>query len=270
MVVTYRTWALLGVVMVLLLVGVGAGTYWWTVRNATAVEPVEHASQVELAASASDAGDAGLPDLFTPPADIPALIREVTSETVVIECGEEDYGSGWVINTTAKPVIRNEEFAANAANLDGLVITALHVVENCRDNPRDIKVFIGGIAVRSQILNWHKKVDLAILAAATGTPGLEPTFTTASGAWVLAVGAPFYDQLTPTIGRTITTEGNDLFSDILTNTGNSGGPLVNTQGQIVGTVTAGLLDDETGMNLNVSVATISRALCLKLLDCSDS
>ena len=267
MVVTRRTWLLLGVVVALLLVGVAGGTYWWTVRNATAEAAGERVSEVELAASSTDSAQDGLPDLFTPPADIPALIRSVTSETVVVECGEEDYGSGWVINTTAEPVIRNDGFAADAEGLDGLIVTAHHVIENCQKNPRDIKVFISGTTVRSQILNWHKKVDLAILAAATGTPGLEPTYTTASGTWVLAIGAPFYDQLTPTIGRTITTEGNDLFSDILTNTGNSGGPLVNTQGQVVGTVTAGLLDEETGMNLNVSVATKSRALCLKLLKC---
>ena len=267
MVVTRRTWLLLGVVVALLLVGVTAGTYWLTAHNATAAVGDERASEVELASSSTDSAQDGLPDLFTPPADIPTLIREITSETVVIECGEEDYGSGWVIDTTDEPVIRNEEFAADAANLDGLIVTAHHVIENCQKNPRDIKVIIGGTTVRSQLLNWHKKVDLAILAAATGTPGLQPTYTAASGTWVLAVGAPFYAQLTPTIGRTITTEGNDLYSDILTNTGNSGGPLVNTQGQVVGTVTAGLLDEETGMNLNVSVATKSRALCQKLLTC---
>jgi len=52
-----------------------------------------------------------------------------------------------------------------------------------------------------------------------------------------------------------------------TNTGNSGGPLVNNEGKVIGTVTAGLLDEESGMNLNVSVATKSRALCQRLLDC---
>lgn len=267
MAVTRRTWLLLSAAVVLLLVAVAGGTYSWTVRNTTAVEAGERASEVELAPSSIDSGEDGLSDLFTPPADIPALIREVTSETVVIECGEEDYGSGWVINTSDEPVIRNEEFAADAANLDGLIVTAHHVIENCQRNPRDIQVFVGDTMVRSQLLNWHKKADLAILAAATGTPGLEPTYTAASGTWVLAIGAPFYDQLTPTIGRTITTEGNDLFSDILTNTGNSGGPLVNAQGQVVGTVTAGLLDEETGMNLNVSVATKTRVLCRKLLEC---
>jgi S1-C subfamily serine protease len=266
-VVTRRTWLLLSVVVVVLLVAVAGGTYWWAVRHAIPAAANSEPGETESLASIEQSAEPGKPDPYSAPADIPALIREVTRETVFVTCSNEGYGAGWVLDTTAEPVVRNEDFRAAAEGLNGLVVTALHVVENCRDNTDGIRVRIGDATVRSQLLNWHRKTDLAILAVGTGTPGLEPIFTAVSGAWVLAIGTPFSNQLTPTIGRTITTEGNDLYSDILTNTGNSGGPLVNSQGQVIGTVTAGLIDEDTGMNLNVSVATKTRALCQKLLEC---
>lgn len=91
--------------------------------------------------------------------------------------------------------------------------------------------------------------DLALLKTADSTPFPAATFADSSsvkvGDWVLAVGYPFGLGMTVTAGivgrrhAALTLPGGQTYSDLLQtdapiNEGSSGGPLVNSAGQVVG------------------------------------
>jgi S1-C subfamily serine protease len=86
--------------------------------------------------------------------------------------------------------------------------------------------------------------------------------------WALAIGWPFNYGLTPTMGRVIEIADDDLYIDVLVEPGNSGGPLIDSTGAVIGTVTASFLDDQD-VSTGYNIATKTRALCSKLLICRE-
>lgn len=133
----------------------------------------------------------------------------------------------------------------------GDIMTALHVV----DGATSITVtFIDGTSAQAVVAQTHPELDLAILqpasvptaakAATMGNPGAVQV-----GTEVYAVGSPFglADSMSAGIvsalSRSFTTPGGTkltgLFQiDAAVNPGNSGGPLINRDGQVVGIVDA--------------------------------
>ena len=133
----------------------------------------------------------------------------------------------------------------------GDIMTALHVV----DGATSITVtIIDGTSAQAIVAQTHPELDLAILqpasiptaarAATLGNPGAVQV-----GSEVYAVGSPFglADSMSAGIvsqlSRSFTTPGGTkltgLFQiDAAVNPGNSGGPLINRDGQVVGIVDA--------------------------------
>ena len=205
--------------------------------------------------------------LFDPPERLGVMIASTISKSVQIEC-QDGYGTGWIYDTPYTPTYRNEELELAAQGKDLLVVTAKHVIDDCKQDPSSIKVMIEFEDIPSQLLNWHNKTDLATIAVSANNPGLQGSDEVKQGMWAMAVGWPFNYNLSPTIGRVIEIEDTELYIDVLIEPGNSGGPLVDSTGAVIGTVTAGFLDDNdvsTGFN----IATKTRALCAKLLTCRE-
>ena len=205
--------------------------------------------------------------LFDPPERLGVMIASTISKSVQIEC-QDGYGTGWIYDTPYTPTYRNEELEVAAQGKDLLVVTAKHVIDDCKQDPSSIKVLIEFEEIPSQLLNWQNETDLATIAVSANNPGLQGSDEVKQGMWAMAVGWPFNYNLSPTIGRVIEIEDTELYIDVLIEPGNSGGPLVDSSGAVIGTVTAGFLDDNdvsTGFN----VATKTRALCAKLLTCRE-
>lgn len=130
---------------------------------------------------------------------------------------------------------------------DGYIITNHHVVENA------IKITIETIdkkTYKAKKIGEDPKTDLALLKIeGTGHPFLEMGDAEKAevGEWVLAIGNPLNQDLTVTSGI-ISAKGrfmNQLYqsglqyqdflqTDAAINQGNSGGPLINMQGQVIG------------------------------------
>ena len=205
--------------------------------------------------------------LFYPPERLGIVIASSIANSVQIEC-QDGYGTGWVYDTPHDPTFRNAEFEAGSAGMQALVVTAKHVIDKCRTDPSTIAVLLDSQEVGSQLLNWQKETDLATIAIDASIPGLPGSEDVKAGMWALAIGWPFNYSLTPTVGRVIEIADSDLYIDVLVEPGNSGGPLIDSTGAVIGTVTASFLDDQdvtTGYN----IATKTRALCTKLLLCSE-
>ena len=134
---------------------------------------------------------------------------------------------------------------------DGIVLTNLHVV---RDATSILLTFADGTESRARIVASDPGKDLAVLQAELVPDDLVPATLTSSatlnvGDEVVAVGNPFGLPSSVTagvvsgLGRVYSppsggeTLSNLIQFDAAVNPGNSGGPLVNRNGEVVGIVT---------------------------------
>ena len=125
---------------------------------------------------------------------------------------------------------------------DGIILTNAHVVHNATDvtvKLTDRREFV------AKVLGSDPKTDIAVLKIDAKDL---PTVTTGNiqdlrvGEWVLAIGSPFGFENTVTAG-VVSAKGRSLpddsavpfiQTDVAVNPGNSGGPLFNTRGQVIG------------------------------------
>jgi putative serine protease PepD len=168
-------------------------------------------------------------------ADLPLLIEAVQDSVVVIELdgGSEvggGDGSGFVFDT------------------EGHILTNLHVVE---DVEKIVVRFANGSAVEATVLGSDPSNDLAVIWVPVDSGDLRPvTFGDSDAARVgepvFAIGSPFGKDFTVTSGVVSAVERatrssftgrqilNVIQTDAALNPGNSGGPLFNFAGEVIG------------------------------------
>ncbi|MDN4057217.1 Do family serine endopeptidase [Massilia sp. YIM B02769] len=125
---------------------------------------------------------------------------------------------------------------------DGVILTNAHVVQGADEvtvKLADRREF------RAKVLGSDPRTDVAVLkidAKGLPTVPLGNARSLQTGEWVLAIGSPFGLESTVTAGVVSATGrslGNDsqvqfIQTDVAVNPGNSGGPLLNTRGEVVG------------------------------------
>ena len=125
---------------------------------------------------------------------------------------------------------------------DGFIATAAHVVT---DAHRIIVKLADQRVMTAELIAADSDADIAVIRVAASLPAPVPLGNSASlrtGDWVLAVGEPYgLDRsvvagIVGGRGRHFAEDGELLFiqSDLLLNPGNSGGPLLDMRGNIVG------------------------------------
>jgi len=127
-------------------------------------------------------------------------------------------------------------------NSSGVVLTNAHVVANANNV---IVKFTDKREFKARVIGMDKVSDVAVLKIdADNLPTVkigDPQFSRV-GEWVIAIGSPFGFENTVTAGiisaksRTLPDEGYVPFlqTDVAVNPGNSGGPLFNTSGEVIG------------------------------------
>ncbi|BFI74280.1 S1C family serine protease [Sulfurisphaera ohwakuensis] len=127
---------------------------------------------------------------------------------------------------------------------NGFVITSYHVIQNSRNI---VVVSKDGFSSEADVIAINPFNDLALLYTNLNLKALKFSEKVKVGEGVLAIGSPLgLDSVTlgiiSSIDRTIQSPlGNPLYvlqTDAAVNPGNSGGPLINTKGEVVGVVTA--------------------------------
>ncbi|HEX5459338.1 MAG TPA: DegQ family serine endoprotease [Steroidobacteraceae bacterium] len=125
---------------------------------------------------------------------------------------------------------------------DGYVLTNGHVVAGASQVTVRL---VDQREFRAKVVGTDERTDIAVLKiAATGLPVVrfgDPS-KLRPGEWVLAIGSPFgFDNsatagIVSAIGRSLPTENYVPFiqTDVAVNPGNSGGPLFNLHGEVVG------------------------------------
>jgi len=212
-------------------------------------------------------GSVGDADLFSAPEDLGALLETVQESTVVIEC-KRSQGSGWVIDVEGMaPGAEPEEIELDR-RFPYEVITNNHVSEDCHDTPRKVRATAQGVTYDAVLFSWDEDNDLALVAIQQEVPALTLSGEPQPGWWAAAVGAPYGLEGSVSIGNIMNTDGLDVIATTPLNSGNSGVPLINSRGEVIGTNTWTLIGDDEPQDWNVAVAHFG--LCQLLLECEGS
>lgn len=129
----------------------------------------------------------------------------------------------------------------------GIIVTNNHVIEGADEISA---IFHDGKRLKATVIGRDSKLDLAVLKVEPTTPLKATKFgnsdSTRVGEWVMAIGNPLGFGGTVTTGilsarnRDINSGPYDSYlqTDAPINRGNSGGPLFNTHGEVIGINTA--------------------------------
>jgi serine protease Do len=171
--------------------------------------------------------------------------------------GGDQGGQGGQQQAPRKFMAAGSGFAISA---DGYIVTNNHVVENA---DKVTVVFDDGKEMSAKVIGTDAKTDLAVVKVdgVTDLPFVKLAESEIRvGEWVVAVGNPFGLGGTVTAGI-VSARGRDIagsaYGDFLqidaaVNTGNSGGPDFNMQGEVVGVNTA--IFSPNGGNVGIAFA----------------
>lgn len=148
---------------------------------------------------------------------------------------------------------------------EGHIATNYHVIADADE----ITVRLhNGVVAKAKIVGVDKDTDIALLKIKTKKPLAFAKFGDSDkvrvGDWVIAIGNPFGLANTITVGvvsangRDISSEAmidNYIQTDAAINRGNSGGPMFNTAGEVIGMNTQIL--SPSGLNIGIGFATPS-------------
>ncbi|MDY6013251.1 S1C family serine protease [Clostridium sp.] len=168
----------------------------------------------------------------------------------------EGIGSGFIINE------------------DGDILTNYHVVEGAQEVTVTLST---GKEVKAKVVNYDQTQDIAMIrlegdVKVPAVAELGNSDTVKPGEEVIAIGTPLSKDFAQTVtkgvvsavGRTVTTDNgkqvNLIQTDAAINQGNSGGPLVNAQGQVIGINTLKLAGGAEGIGFAIPINEVKSKL----------
>lgn len=173
------------------------------------------------------------------------VYEQCGASVVALEC-DQTSGSGFLVST------------------DGLILTNQHVVNET------IYVavrFRDGKKCNAIVVEQDPEADVAVVWVNPSiVDGLEPLplvhpvdgTVAVTGEKVLAIGSPLHQENILTVGIVSKVEKDVLISDVNINHGNSGGPLLNLAGDVIGITTFGDVPDQSGPGIS-GIVCIERA-----------
>jgi len=158
----------------------------------------------------------------------------------------------------------------------GVIVTNNHVIEGADDIE---VIFANGSKLKAKLVGKDTKTDLAVLKVEPKVPLKAVPFGDSRkmriGDWVMAIGNPFGFGGSVSVGiisargRNINAGPYDNFiqTDAAINRGNSGGPLFNMQGEVIGINTAIISPTGGSIGIGFSVPTeLAANVVLQLKD----
>jgi S1-C subfamily serine protease len=198
---------------------------------------------------------APVPEAGSTSGDLAELVRATAPGVVLVTSGHGRLGSGFLVDDERR------------------LLTNAHVVEGAEEATL---TFSDGTEVTAEVLGRDESTDLAVLEAERVPASASPLPLGASGALevgegVLAIGNPFGLERTATTGIVSATERiirapnrfaiqNAIQTDAAINEGNSGGPLLDLGGRVVGInsqiATSGDSAGNVGIGFAVPIDTV--------------
>src|SRR5947209_1813858 len=197
------------------------------------------------------------------------VFRKVNPAVVVIRAkGQDVEGSGGLTRFT-------EIGSGVLISADGKVMTAAHVVHSMNE----INVeFLGGVTVLARVVSSEPAADLSLLQLTSVPKGVKPALladsdTVRVGDQILIVGAPYGLSHSMSAGWiSAKWPANSVYrsmplaeflqTDAVINTGNSGGPLFNMAGEVIGIVSHNIskTGGSEGLGFVVTINTAKKLL----------
>ncbi len=199
-------------------------------------------------------------DGYVPPRSIEKLVKRVQDSTVTVFCKHSDpkkntLGSAWAIN------LENDQGDKYPTTL----ITNHHVIDDCLDGKGTLTVAaLYGKESPAIIDTYDSENDLASIATSLELKPLKLSeYEPWPGYWVAAIGSADGYEGSVAFGNVLNGSKYEVLITVPLSHGNSGGPLVDNEGNVVGTNTFGQIDEQYNgaMSLN--------ALCVKIMECEN-
>jgi S1-C subfamily serine protease len=190
--------------------------------------------------------------------NVPDVVAKVTKSVVAVYCG--DYmGTGVVMNVTRPDQVGS------------VIISAAHIFDECNEGD-DVGVeyegafFEGKLVAKDPdqsepMVNPDVRVDLARIDVAKVIPGLDAAPSARVGDWAIVVGNPLDRTNYASFGIVSSVATSYYETTASVNEGNSGGPMVDSWGRVLGIVSSyelkpglypgnpeGILDQAAGMS----------------------
>lgn len=122
-----------------------------------------------------------------------------------------------------------------ADGYSGAVITNHHVIEDCTYEDTTIVVTQRNRNLGGEVWTWDEKSDLALVLTKGKVSFLKGALSKPQrGDFVMALGSPFGLEGSISTGIISNLDEDTILTDAAVDPGNSGGPLVNASGRLVG------------------------------------
>jgi len=199
-------------------------------------------------------------DGYVQPRSIEKLVTRVKESTVTVFCKHTDpkkntLGSAWAID------LENDQGDKYPTTL----ITNHHVIDDCLNGMGTLTVAaLYGKEFSAIIDNYDEENDLAAIATSLKVDPLKLSeYEPWPGYWVAAVGSADGYEGSVAFGNVLNGTSLEILLTAPLSHGNSGGPLVDNEGNVVGTNTFGRIGEQYNgaMSLN--------ALCVKIMKCEN-
>ena len=204
-------------------------------------------------------------DLYAQPKMLQSFIDNSLASAVTIFCGNGS-GSGWAIDLSDDSSTNRDDLYTTE------IVTNNHVIEGCESSGVTISLMGDKVTYEAYVYTYDPGNDLAILITDKFIPPfvtLQPGYEPKVGQWVLAVGSPGAGGTTLdgsiTTGAVTNLRDGIIITDTTINPGNSGGPLLNSAGQVVGVVTAKVIQDRVE---GIGIVQDVKRLCDQLDGCT--
>ncbi len=240
--------------------------------------------EASLSQQAPRADTGSAPDGFSDLAQrlMPAVVNITTRQTVAPE-GLPEFPEGSPLERFNPFFGRDEEGYRQQGSLgsgfvispEGHVVTNNHVIDGADEINA---VFADGTTLRAELVGTDPDTDIAVLKLASETPlpfvDFADSDTAEVGDWVIAIGNPFGFGGSVSAGiisaRNRETGGRyDDFiqTDAAINRGNSGGPLFNLDGDVVGVNTAIISPTGGSIGIGFSIpANMAKTITSQLIE----
>ena len=195
-------------------------------------------------------------DGYVQPRSVLDLVEKASESTVTVWCevskNNGAQGTAWAIKLET----------AVSDIYPTTLITNHHVIEDCIGGKGKVTIALPGQNERDAIVvDWDAKNDLAVLASKSKYPPLELSESAPSpGYWVMAFGSADGYEGSVAFGNVLNTTVSQVLITNDSASGNSGGPLIDNEGNVVGVITA-------SSNEQYNIAVSLDAFCAKILDC---
>ncbi len=245
----------------------GAVVFGMVLAGGLELTPVASSNPAQaVSAPASAAVSAGFPDFASLAAAVDPAVVSIQAATIESRPERQQGQQGNPFDfffgprgprqrqQPQRPQPEDQQFRQDAGgsgfivSADGLVVTNLHVIKDATE----VKVLLEGREYKAEVRGTDPATDIALLKIDAGSTlpylKLGNSDETRVGEWVMAVGSPLGLERSVTVG-VVSAKGrsigiadvsfeNFIQTDAAINFGNSGGPLINLRGEVIGINTA--------------------------------